>query len=91
MIEYRTVCLPIQGAIWTRIIEFAQITYMDALAENTPHIDYDLVNSPKSFTSLKDLGAKQGYVTYNDIRLLFPEGEQDDNYLDHVLWSAASI
>jgi hypothetical protein len=65
--------------------------YMEALAENTPHIDYDVVNSPKPFTGLKDLGTKQGYVIYNDIKRLFPEGEQVDNYLDHIPWSAASM
>ncbi len=64
---------------------------MEALAENTPHINYDVDNSPKPFTSLKDLGTKQGYVTYDDIKRLFPEGEQEDNYLDHIHWSAASM
>ena len=57
---------------------------MNALAENTSHIRDDMVSSPKSFARLKDLGTKQGYVTYHDIQLLIPEDEQVDNYLDDI-------
>lgn len=57
---------------------------MNALAENTLHIRDDMVSSPKSFARLKDLGTKQGYVTYHDIQLLIPEDEQVDNYLDDI-------
>ena len=57
---------------------------MNGLTENILLIDFDVDNPPDSFASLKDLGTKQGYVTYNDIQHLFPEAEQDVDYLDQI-------
>jgi len=57
---------------------------MNRLAENILLIDYDVDNPPHSFGRLKELGIKQGYVTYDDILHLFPEAQQDVDYLDQI-------
>jgi RNA polymerase primary sigma factor len=60
---------------------------MNTLSENLLHSEIAVDTPIESFASLKQLATKQGYVTYNDIRLLFPEAEQDDNYLDKIFIS----
>ena len=57
---------------------------MNGLAENTLLIDFDVDNPTNSFARLKELGSKQGYVTYDDILHLFPEAEQDVDILDQI-------
>jgi RNA polymerase primary sigma factor len=41
-------------------------------------------NPPDSFVRLKELGTQQGHVTYENILHLFPEAEQDVDYLDRI-------
>jgi len=57
---------------------------MNELLEKTLLIDFDLDKSSNSFARLKELGYKQGYITYDDILLLFPEAEQDVDFLDQI-------
>jgi len=57
---------------------------MNGLIENILLIDFDVDNPINSFSRLKELGTKQGYVTYDDILRLFPEAEQDVDYLDQI-------
>ena len=57
---------------------------MNGLAENTLLIDFDLDNPTNSYARLKELGSKQGYVTYDDVLRLFPEAEQDVDILDQI-------
>ena len=57
---------------------------MNALAENKLIIDFDVDKPPDSFTRLKELGTQQGHVTYENILHLFPEAEQDVDYLDRI-------
>jgi RNA polymerase primary sigma factor len=57
---------------------------MNGIAENKTLIDLDVNDPTNSFARLKELGSKQGYVTYGDILHFFPESEQDVNYLDQI-------
>jgi RNA polymerase primary sigma factor len=57
---------------------------MNALGENKLIIDFDVENSPDPFARLKELGTQQGHVTYENILHLFPEAEQDVDYLDSI-------
>ena len=57
---------------------------MNGLAENTLLIDVAVDNPTISFARLKELGTKQGYVTYDDILHQLPEAEQDVDYLDQI-------
>ncbi|HSF83644.1 MAG TPA: sigma-70 family RNA polymerase sigma factor [Anaerolineales bacterium] len=57
---------------------------MNALAENKLIINYDVDNPPDSFARLEELGTKQGHVTYENILHLFPEAEQDVDYLAQI-------
>jgi RNA polymerase primary sigma factor len=57
---------------------------MNAIAENILLIGLDVDNPTNSFARLKELGTKRGHVTYDDILHLFPEAEQDVDYLDQI-------
>jgi RNA polymerase primary sigma factor len=57
---------------------------MTGLAENRFLTDFEVNNSTNSFARLLKFGSKQGYVTYNDILHLFPEAEQDVDFLDQI-------
>jgi RNA polymerase primary sigma factor len=57
---------------------------MNGYAENILLIDFDVNNPTNSFVSLKELGTRQGYITYDDIIRVFPEAEQDVGYLDQI-------
>jgi RNA polymerase primary sigma factor len=57
---------------------------MNELLENTLLIDFDMEKSSNSFARLKELGYKQGFITYEDILLLFPKAEQDVDFLDQI-------
>jgi RNA polymerase primary sigma factor len=57
---------------------------MNGLTENILRIDFDVNIPTNSFARLKELGNKQGYVTYDDILHIFPEAEQDVDYLDQI-------
>jgi len=57
---------------------------MNGLTENILLIDVAGDNSTNSFARLKELGTRQGYVTYDDILQKLPEAEQDVEYLDQI-------
>ncbi|MCJ7702228.1 MAG: sigma-70 family RNA polymerase sigma factor [Anaerolineales bacterium] len=57
---------------------------MNVLVENPLLIDFDVDTPKNSFVRLKELGIKQGYVTYDNIFHVFPEAEQDVDYLDQI-------
>jgi RNA polymerase primary sigma factor len=57
---------------------------MNGLVESTLHIDFDAVRLPNSFARLKELGTQQGYLTYDDILLFFPEAENNVDDLDQI-------
>ena len=57
---------------------------MNVLVENPLLIDFDVDTQKNSFVRLKELGIKQGYVTYDNIFHVFPEAEQDVDYLDQI-------
>jgi RNA polymerase primary sigma factor len=57
---------------------------MNRLAENKLLIDFDVDTTIHSFARLKELGTEQGHVTYDDILRLFPEVEQNIDYLDQI-------
>jgi len=57
---------------------------MNAIAENKFIFDIDLDNQANSFARLKELGNKQGHITYENILRLFPKAEQDVDYLDQI-------
>ena len=57
---------------------------MNGLAENILLINFDADNPTNSYAHLKELGSKQGYVTYNDILRLFPEAKQDVDIMDQI-------
>ncbi len=57
---------------------------MNAFVENTILIDFEMENPSNTLARLKGLVTKNGYVTRDDILLLFPEAEQDVGYLDQI-------
>ncbi len=57
---------------------------MNAFVENTILIDFEMGNPSNTLARLKGLVTKNGYVTRDDILLLFPEAEQDVGYLDQI-------
>jgi len=57
---------------------------MNRSTENILHININVDNSTISFSRLKELGTKQGFVTYDDILRIFPKVEQDDDLLDQI-------
>jgi RNA polymerase primary sigma factor len=57
---------------------------MNGLTENILLIAFDVENPTNSFNRLLELGTKQGHVTYDDILGLFPEAEQDVDFLDQI-------
>jgi RNA polymerase primary sigma factor len=57
---------------------------MNGLAENILLIDVAVNNPTDSFARLKELGSRQGYLTYDDILQQLPEAEQDVDYLDQI-------
>ena len=57
---------------------------MNTLAENRLLIDFKVDNPTNPFARLKELGDRQGHLTYDDILRLFPEAEQDVDYLDQI-------
>jgi RNA polymerase primary sigma factor len=57
---------------------------MNGLAENKLMIDVDVDDPLYSFARLKELGIERGYVTYDDILRLYPEVEQNIDYLDQI-------
>ena len=57
---------------------------MNGLVESTLHINFDAVRLPSSFARLKELGIQQGYLTYDDILLFFPEAENNVDDLDQI-------
>ena len=57
---------------------------MNGLDENVILIDFDADNPIYSFARLKKLSTEQGYITYDDVLRLFPEAEQNIDYLDQI-------
>ena len=57
---------------------------MNALNENVLLIDIDANNPINSFARLKKLSNQQGHITYDDVLRLFPEAEQNIDYLDQI-------
>ncbi len=57
---------------------------MKTLAKNILFTDFDVDNPIYSLARLKELGAEQGFVTYDDILRLSPEAEQNIEYLDQI-------
>jgi RNA polymerase primary sigma factor len=57
---------------------------MNGLVENTTLINSDVDITVNSFARLKKLGAKKGFVTYDDILFVYPEAEQDVDFLDQL-------
>jgi len=57
---------------------------MNRSVENKLQIDFDVENPIPSIARLKELGTEQGYVTYDDILSLFPEVEEDIDFLDQI-------
>jgi len=57
---------------------------MNVLTENILLINLDVDNPTNSFARLKELGSDQGYITYDNILNLFPEVEQDVDFLDQI-------
>ena len=57
---------------------------MNALNENVLLIDIDANNPIYSFARLKKLNTQQGFITYDDVLRLFPEAEQNIDYLDQI-------
>jgi RNA polymerase primary sigma factor len=57
---------------------------MNRIIDNKFLYDFESDNPIYSFARLKELGSKQGHVTYDDILRLFPEAENNINYLDQI-------
>ena len=57
---------------------------MNKLTENICFADLDIYNPTNSFASLRELGTRQGYITYDDIRGLFPDTELNIDTLDQI-------
>jgi len=57
---------------------------MNKLTENKLLADLDIHNPTISFVRLRELGIRQGYVTYGDILKLFPDTELDVDTLDQI-------
>ena len=57
---------------------------MNRLDENGFLIDFDANNPNFSFARLKKISTEQGYITYDDVLRLFPEAEQNIDYLDQI-------
>jgi RNA polymerase primary sigma factor len=57
---------------------------MNKLAKSILFADLDSHNPPSSFARLRELGGRQGYVSYNDILELFPDTELDVDTLDRI-------
>lgn len=57
---------------------------MNAFVENTILIDFEMENPSNTLARLKGLVTKNGYVTRDDLLLLFPEAEQDVGYLNQI-------
>lgn len=57
---------------------------MNKLTENLLFKDLDNHNPNNAFVRLRELGTKQGYVTYDDILDLFPDTELNVDVLDQI-------
>ena len=60
---------------------------MNGLVENITLINADGDIAVNSFSRLKKMGVKQGFVTYDDILSVFPEVEEDVDFLDQLFIS----
>ncbi len=58
--------------------------FMNELVESISMIDIVTDIPAYSFRRLKELGGRQGYVTYDDVLQLFPDAAQDVDYLDQI-------
>jgi RNA polymerase primary sigma factor len=57
---------------------------MNRIIDNKFLYDFESDNPIYSFARLKELSGEQGYITYDDVLHLFPEAEQNINYLDQI-------
>jgi len=57
---------------------------MNRLIDNKFLYDFESDNPIYSFARLKELSGEQGYITYDDVLRLFPEAEQNIDYLDQI-------
>jgi RNA polymerase primary sigma factor len=57
---------------------------MNRIFDNKFLYDFEPDNPIYSFARLKELSGEQGYITYDDVLRLFPEAEQNIDYLDQI-------
>ena len=57
---------------------------MNRIIDNKFLFDFESDNPIYSFGRLKELSGEQGYITYDDVLRLFPEAEQNIDYLDQI-------
>jgi RNA polymerase primary sigma factor len=57
---------------------------MNRIIDNKFLYDFESDNPIYSFARLKELSGEQGYITYDNVLHLFPEAEQNINYLDQI-------
>ena len=58
---------------------------MNVLTENILRIDLSENILSNTFARLIEWGNEQGYIAYDDILILFPDAEQDVEFLDQIL------
>ena len=63
---------------------------MNELVESISMIDIFTDIPAYSLRRLKELGSRQGYVTYDDVLQQFPDAAQDVDYLDQIFSAIAN-